>query len=89
MPFPSARVFQPLKVNPVLAIEPAVANVTASVPLAVTESTFGAPVPPFTSKRMSEFHCANRVMLELVVNEVPVSYLVPDPLAKVFHPANV
>ena len=56
MPFPSERVFQPLNVNPVLEIFPAVAKVTTTVPFAVTESTFGEPVPPFTSKRINEFH---------------------------------
>ena len=56
VPFPSACVFQPLKVKPVLEIFPAVAKVTTTVPFAVTESTFGEPVPPFTSKRINEFH---------------------------------
>ena len=56
VPVPSARVFQPLKVKPVLDMVEAVAKVTATVPLAVTESTLGEPVPPFTSKRINEFH---------------------------------
>ena len=56
VPVPSARVFQPPKLKPVRVIVPAVARVTFSVPVAVTESTFGAPDPPFTSNLISEFH---------------------------------
>ena len=89
VPVPSARVFQPLNVNPARTIDPAVASVTATVPVAVTESTLGVPIPPLTSNRMREFHCAYKVMFWVGVNEVPVSYRVPEPFAAVFHPANV
>ena len=56
VPVPSARVFHPAKLKPVLDIFPAVAKVTLRVPVAVTESMFGAPDPPFTSNLISEFH---------------------------------
>ena len=89
MPVPLLPVVQPPNSYPVRTIFPRVARVTLTVPVAVTESTFGAPVAPLTSKRIKEFHWANKVIFCVGVNTVPVSYRVPDPFAAVFQPANV
>ena len=59
MPVPLAAVFQPLNTAPVLARVPWLARVVIlAVPFAVVVTGDEAPVPPFASKVIVEFHCA-------------------------------
>ena len=66
VPVPFANVFQPLKVYPVLASVPTVANVVFSTVVFKTDAIDGVPVVALLpSKVISEFHCAYKVTLPI------------------------
>ena len=60
------------------------------VPFAVVVVNDEAPVPPFGSKVIVEFHWAYKVVSPVGANVVaPTAYVVPLPSAAVFQPPNV